>query len=381
MVVFPAFHCTRLLIRVRDQKTTRAAPPSGCFEDCYPSIDESDEFPQVARDELLTLRYERDAASPRHFVNPPGVSVEIAEYGHTQSAPFYEPLFAALESAGWVRNRSIRVAGYDSRLTPDQGRFAVHTKTLIETTYHDSGDVPVHLVGHSNGPLYAHYLLTQSEQAWKDRYIHGITIIAGNFGGGGIIYPILFTGFNTRSYAFPRTADNAHSSARMFQSCPSSYMSAADPSIFGDEEVVVEDALGGGTYTPRDYRQLLLDAGLTDAATLADEYIGFTRFTTKDSFPNVHVHAEVGTGIATPVGMQLADLSLGQLVTSATAFHERDGDGSHEDITNNATRAWEAMPEHEFRLTENPGVEHFALASDPYVISRLVTEISGPPGR
>ena len=59
----------------------------------------------------------------QRFSNPRGVSVRIMDYGKTQSAPFYEPLYAALEADGYTRNKNIRVAGYDARLTPDMAGF------------------------------------------------------------------------------------------------------------------------------------------------------------------------------------------------------------------------------------------------------------------
>ena len=39
----------------------------------------------------------------------------------------------------------------------------------------------------------------------------------------------MFTGLNIEDFAYPKTHANAVSSARMFLSSPSSYMSAADP--------------------------------------------------------------------------------------------------------------------------------------------------------
>ena len=54
----------------------------------------------------------------------------------------------------------------------------------------------MHLVGHSNGPIYAEYLLTHTSRDWKRKYIHGFTPIAGNFPGQGSLYPILFVGLN-----------------------------------------------------------------------------------------------------------------------------------------------------------------------------------------
>ena len=120
---------------------------------------------------------------PKRFSDQHGVDVRIQNYARTESAPFYEPMYEALESVGYVRNKDIRVAGYDSRLTPDMGNFLNRAKRLIEDTYRDNGKTPVHLVGHSNGPLYIQYLLTHVSQGWKDKYIHGFTPFAGNFPG------------------------------------------------------------------------------------------------------------------------------------------------------------------------------------------------------
>src|SRR4029453_10442158 len=150
--------------------------------------------------------------------NQPGVTVELKNFGQTQSAPFYEPLYAFLEAAGYKRNKNIRVAGYDSRLTPDMDGFLARTIALIEETYHQNDNTPVHLVGHSNGPLYAQYLLTHTTQAWKTQFIHGFTPIAGNWPGQGLFYPLYFTGLNIIDFTFPTTAANAASSATMYRS-------------------------------------------------------------------------------------------------------------------------------------------------------------------
>ena len=318
---------------------------------------------------------------PERFSNQRGVFVSIEDYGKTQSAPFYEPMYQALEAVGYVRNENIRVAGYDARLTPDLDGFLERTKKLIEETYRENGDTPVHLVGHSNGPIYAEYLLTHTTQAWKDRYIHGFTPIAGNFPGQGALYPIFFTGLNVQDFTFPTTLDNAQSSARMYLSSPSSYISAADPRVFGNRETVVADASTGRRYTPADYGRLFLDAGLPWAKAIADYYIGFLHMSDASSFPNVDVYAEKGSGIETVVGLGLHDLTVGQLLDDSTTFFTRDGDVNQEDITNDAVGAWAGMPCFHFSLTDNPGVDHFSLPSDPNVLSRLVADAARPRSR
>ena len=380
VVLFPAFHFTRLLVTVHNQVVAPDCPRSGTFEDWFANNHPSTTFSQVCRDKLLTLRYDANPARPMplRFSNQHGVTVQIIDYGMTQSAPFYETLYKTLETAGYVRNVNIRVAGYDARLTPDMGGFLERTKKLIEDTYRDNGGRRVHLVAHSNGPLYAQYLLTHTTRAWRDRYIHGFTPIAGNFPGQGIIYPIFFTGLNIIDFSFPTTKANAESSARMYLSAPSTYMSAADPRIFGDREIVVSDASTGRTYTPQDYARLFEDAELPQAEEIADYYIGFVKFADPAHFPYVDVYAEKGSGIPTVVGIGLHDLSVGQLVTASTPLFTRDGDVNQEDITNNAVLAWQAMPCFHFSLTDNPGVDHFSLPGNAGVLARLVADLGHP---
>jgi lysophospholipase-3 len=381
VVLFPAFHFTKLLVTVHDQSAAPGCPRWGTFQDWFLNDHPSARFTQVCEDRLLTLRFARRAHLPmaRRFSNQPGVSVRILDYGSTASAPFYEPLYQALEAAGYTRDRDIRVAGYDSRLTPDMGGFLRRTKRLIVRTYRANGHTPVHLVGHSNGPLYAQYLLTHTSRAWKHRYIHGFTPIAGNLPGQGALYPLLFTGLNIEDFTYPATQANARSSARMYLSAPSSYMSAADPRIFGDRETVVRDASTGRSYTPAGYRRLFRDAHLRWVLPIANHYIGFVKFADPAHFPQVDVHAEKGSGIPTVVGAELPNLRVGQVLDPTTArFFTRDGDVNQEDITNGAVRAWRAMRCFRFHLTDNPGVDHFSLPSDPDVLARLVADLARP---
>lgn len=382
VVLFPAFHLTKLAVTVDHQIAAPECPGSGTFEDWFRNDHPSSTFSQVCQDKLLTLRYEENSSTPMpsRFSNPPGVNVRVLDYGKTESAPFYEALYKTLESAGYVRNKDIRVAGYDARLTPDMGGFVQRTKKLVEDTYRDNGDRPVHLVGHSNGPVYAQYLLTHTTRAWRDKYVHGFTSIAGNFPGQGLLYSVLFTGLNVEDFGYPKTKDNAASSARMYLTAPSTYMSAADPQVFADREVVVQDASTGRAYTPRDYARLFTDAKLPLAKEIADYYTGFVTFADSRSFPYVDVDAEKGSGIATFVGARLADLTPAQVV-DPSGYITRDGDINQEDITNDAALVWRAMPCFHFSLTDNPGVDHFSLPSNPKLFSRLLGAVKRAPSR
>jgi lecithin-cholesterol acyltransferase len=380
IVLFPAFHFTKLEVTVRNQAVDPSCPRSGTFEDWYLIDQPSATFSQVCQDELLTMQYDPNPNKPMplRFSEQRGVTVAIKDYGTTASAPFYEPMYEALVAAGYTRDKDIRVAGYDARLTPDMGGFLGRTVMLIEQTYRANGNRPVHLVGHSNGPLYAQYLLTHTSARWKAKYIHGFTAIAGNFPGQGLLYPLFFTGFNVADFTFPATIANAVSSAELYLHAPSTYMSSADPRVFDHQETVVADAASGKSYTPADYRSLFTDAGLPWARDIADYYIGFVQFTDPAHFPNVDVYAEKGSGIDTVVGIGLHDLAVGQLLDASTPFFTRNGDVNQEDITNEAVGAWSAMACFHFSLTDNPGVDHFSLPSNPAVLARLIANANAP---
>jgi lysophospholipase-3 len=379
IVLFPAWHFTRLAVTVHNQRVDPSCPRSGTFEDLV-FFDPGPPFSQVCRDELLTLRYDSDSHKPirQRFSEQPGVTVKIADYGLTSSAPGYEEMYQALEAAGYTRDRDIRVAGYDARLTPDMAGFLERSKRLIEATYRENGRQPVHLVGHSNGPIYVQYLLTHTSEEWKERYIHGFTPLAGNFPGQGLGYALMFVGINISDLTFPVTPENGVSSARMFLSHPSTFITASDPRIFGDDEIIIRDQSTGVDYTPQDYPALFDDAGLSWVKPIANHYIGGVPFADRAHFPNVDVFAEKGSGLETVVGLGLADLTVGQLVTDTTELITRDGDINQEDITNDAVAVWAGMRCHHFSLTDNPGVNHFELPADADVLARLVANAAAP---
>src|ERR1700736_3078474 len=93
VVLFPAYHLTRLSIAVHNQTVAPECPRSGTFEYWFQNPQQS-AFSQTCQDQLLTLRYAADSARPMadRFSNQPGVTVTIPDYGRTQSAPFYEPM-------------------------------------------------------------------------------------------------------------------------------------------------------------------------------------------------------------------------------------------------------------------------------------------------
>jgi lysophospholipase-3 len=384
VVFFPGYGTTIMRVTVHNQTTVKNCPPSGSYEDGIPA-NVGTTFSQVCRDKLITPRWKRNPRLPfpKRFSLPPGVRVTIPNYGQTTTAPVYNGFYLALEAAGYKAGRNLVVAGYDFRLTPDLDGFVPRTKRLIVRTWRRNHHRPVRLVGHSNGPMYAQYLLAHVSAKWKHKYIQGFTDIAGNLPGQGALWTWVFTGVEVPSvFSLPTTVATARSSARLMALSPATWMSASDPAVFGHREVVIKDSATGRSYTPADTTRLLHDAGLDSIKPMIDHYVGFIHFAERKDFPDVDVSAEKGSGLPTPVGIVLPNLKRGQVVNSATAdYIDLPGDSNQEYITNNAVRVWHKMRCYRFRLTNNPGVSHLGLVTDPHVIRRLLSDLARPRSR
>jgi lecithin-cholesterol acyltransferase len=380
IIVFPGWAETAIQVIVHNQTVAPECPRSGSFEYTYFPTP-SPEFSQVCMNKLLTMVYHFDPKHPGarpQPMNQPGVQVIIKDYGKTESGPHYEALYAFLEEHGYTRNVNIRVAGNDFRLTPNLGGFLDRTVQLVEATYRENHNTPVHLVGLSNGPNFTQYLLTHTSQGWKNKYIQGFTALASNLPGAGGVYFFLFTGFDMPTVSFPTDPEGAATSAAMYESLPATYMSANDPAYFKDHEIVLRLGPGGKEYTPQDVPQLFKDAGLKLAQKIAPYYWGIPKFL-PPYFPNVDTYVEKGSGLPTAVGVELTSLKVGQVLGDTPTFIFMDGDSVNEDLTADAVLAWKAMPCYRFEYTDNPGLDHLSFGfGAPAVWQRLVEHANQP---
>ncbi len=381
VVFFPGYGTTILQVTVSGQTTVKSCPSSGSFQYGIPA-NPGTTFSQTCRDRLITGRWStnRSLPWPKRFSFAPGVRITIPNYGQTSSAPVYNDLYTALEDAGYTADKNLVVAGYNFLLTPDLGGFLSRTKRLIVQTWRRNGRRPVRLVGHSNGPLYAQYLLTHVSTAWKRKYIQGFTDIDGDLPGQGGLWTYVFTGAEVPSvFSYPTTVATARSSARLWAMSPATWMSISDPAVFKNREVVISDLATGRSYTPANTVALLRAAGLDSIRAMAEHYLGFVRFRRPQDFPDVDVTVEAGSGIPTDTGIALPNLTRGQVVNPTTAqYFTLPGDDNQEYITNNAVRVWRKMACYRFRFYTNPGVGHLQLTMDPVVIAQLLTDLRRP---
>ena len=298
IVLFPAWHFTRLEVTVKNQRVDPACPRSGTFEDLV-FFDPGPPFSQVCRDKLLTLRYDPNPHKPMRlrFSEQRGVTVKIADYGLTASAP---GLRADVRGA---RGGRLHPRPRHPRRRLRRPPHARHGRFPPALQAPHRGHVPRERPSSRStssatrtGPIYVQYLLTHTSQAWKDKYIHGFTPLAGNFPGQGLGYALMFVGINISDLTFPVTPENGVSSARMFLSHPSTFITASDPEIFGDDEIIIRDQSTGADYTPEDYPALFDDAGLSWANPIADYYIGGVPFADRGPLPECRRLRREGLG-------------------------------------------------------------------------------------
>src|SRR3979411_1419215 len=79
IVLFPAYHLTRLRVDVHNQTVDRKCDPSGTFEYWFQNPQPTTPCDQQSQDQPLTLRYAADSDRPmaQRFSNQRGVSVTI----------------------------------------------------------------------------------------------------------------------------------------------------------------------------------------------------------------------------------------------------------------------------------------------------------------
>lgn len=146
--------------------------------------------------ELLAAHY--DAATDK-VGNPEGLSVEIEDFGGDGGISYVDagvfgyhfiesfgPLIDYFKGKGYTIKKDLFGVPYDWRLALDPLRetFFPQLKQLIENAYSSNGNQNVVVLGYSCGGLMLHnFFTTYVDQAWKDKYIHKVIMLAPAFAG------------------------------------------------------------------------------------------------------------------------------------------------------------------------------------------------------
>ena len=164
----------------------------------------------------------------------------------------------------------------------------------------------------------------------------------------------------------------------MFLSHPSTFITASDPRIFDDDEVVIRDQSTDKDYTPEDYPALFDDAGLSWVKPIADYYIGGRPVRRSRPLPQRRRLRREGlrhrnARRARPARPhRRAARDHDDRVPHPRRRHQPGGHHQQRG------RVWAAMACYHFSLTDNPGVDHFELPANTAVLARLVADAAAP---
>ncbi|PRP81982.1 Lecithin:cholesterol acyltransferase family protein [Planoprotostelium fungivorum] len=101
--------------------------------------------------------------------------------------PYMSPVIASLEGLGYERNKNIKSANYDWRVSPDHlenfTTFSEDLRELIERTSIDNGGRPVIMLAHSMGNLILCRFLNSMSPDWREKYIRHFISVAAPWAG------------------------------------------------------------------------------------------------------------------------------------------------------------------------------------------------------
>ncbi|KAK1435531.1 hypothetical protein QVD17_01296 [Tagetes erecta] len=149
--------------------------------------------------ERMTLYYDLEADDYR---NAPGVETRVSGFGSVQSlryldpsfkhiTSYMEPLIKSIQDLGYKDSENLFGAPYDFRYglaseghPSDVGStFLQNLKEFVENASNANGGIPVILVSHSLGGLFALQLLNRNPLSWREQYIKHFIALSAPWGG------------------------------------------------------------------------------------------------------------------------------------------------------------------------------------------------------
>jgi len=221
-------------------------------------------------------------ANNNTYTNTWGVEMRGIDFGGTEGVayldyifgfpvPFtavYATLIASLEEIGYVSGQNLHGVTYDWRIPPTatgQSDFYLSVQQLIEETYANNSNTPVHIVTHSMGGPTFLYFLNQMTQTWKDTYLATFIPIAGPFAGSPKALRALISGDNFGiEFLGLSLADKLRFRYAVREAGGLIFM-VPDPLFWEDQVFVYTESKN---YTASDLQELFLDIGTPETATV-----------------------------------------------------------------------------------------------------------------
>ena len=194
VIFFPGYSLCTITVNINGAEI-EGCPSSGSFDIFYQFQPPVNGISEECIVKFITLNYDDQK---QEFTNQNGVTFTVAgrDIGSTESLhPLYSDMINLFVRNGYTTGKSdstFRGICYDWRSLPyadvknggmDDPSFMDLTEQIVKDAYTSAGNEKVYFVGHSNGPIYAHYFLNNIDQSFREKYIAGSILLSGKYGG------------------------------------------------------------------------------------------------------------------------------------------------------------------------------------------------------
>jgi len=259
----------------------------------------------------LNLKYD---AVNGVYNNTPGVLIEPTDFGGVTGVAYldyklgipisltsyYSSVIKSLEEIGYVAGKNLHGAPYDWRLPAtfaQKNGWMLQLQSLIQTTYANNGNLPVHIVTHSMGGPTGLWFLNSMSQAWLNQYVASFIPIAGPWTGApnalravisGDNFGLSFLGIDILNKK--RLRDIARNAGGIIELVPNVDLNTINTPFVSD---------GTRNYTIADFPALFSNVlNITGTTTI---YNTVSTLVQNLVAPQVPVHCVYGTGVNTEV--------------------------------------------------------------------------------
>uniref|UniRef100_A0A8D0GC87 Phosphatidylcholine-sterol acyltransferase n=1 Tax=Sphenodon punctatus TaxID=8508 RepID=A0A8D0GC87_SPHPU len=293
----------------------------------------------------------------RRISNAPGVHIRVPGFGKTYSveyldksklAGYLHTLVQHLVNNGYVRDRTVRAAPYDWRISPNQQVYYFQKLRALVEEMHGTYQQRIFLIGHSLGNLNILYFLHQQSQAWKEQFIQGFISLGAPWGGAVKSMRVLASGDNQ---GIPLMSSiKLREEQRMTTTSPWMF-----PNNLAWPETHVFISTPFRNYTYQDYQHFFIDVNFEDGWYMWND--------TKDLLkglppPDVETYCLYGTGLPT-VETYIYDEHFPYEDPVDIVYG--DGDDTVSTRSMELCKIWHNRQQERVHVIELPGVDHLNM--------------------
>ncbi|KAI7757697.1 hypothetical protein M8C21_010829 [Ambrosia artemisiifolia] len=329
--------------------------------------------------ERMTIYYDQVADD---YKNAHGIETRVSQFGSTQSllyldpslkhiTSYMEPLVESIQQLGYKDSQNLFGAPYDFRYgLASEGHpcdvgttFLENLKRLVENASDTNGGVPVILVSHSLGGLFALQLLNRNPPAWREQYIKHFIALSAPW-GGTVDEMLTFASGNALGVPLvnPLLVRNEQRSSE------SNLWLMPRRKQFSPETPLV--VTPNSAYSSFDISRFLRDIGFEEGVHPYETRI--LPLVEKLVAPGVPMTCIVGNGVPTPETLYYGEDGFDKQPEIAYG----DGDGTVNIASLLALEdEWKDEKEQNLKVIKLSGISHMDILKDESAIAQIIDEI------